>query len=152
MSGCRHLAFFPPVVLAVVLVEACRPAGVPEPSDVAALRVLVERADLVLPLARAACPVLPRPAECRVSVGAASALVATARPLLATCADADPVCESERLDAVRASLPGLRRAVADLLAIAAHEAPASPAAPASAPVASASASAPSPAPAASTER
>ena len=151
MRPCTHLAWLPLVVLAVVLGEACRPAASPEPSDVAALRVLLERADLVLPLARAACPVLPRPAECRVSVGAASALVATARPLLATCADADPVCESERLDAVRASLPGLRRAVADLLAIAAHEAPASPAV-SSAPVASASASATSPAPAASAER
>lgn len=144
------------VLLAVVLVEvACRPARVPDASDeIAEARGIVETVSAALPLARLACPRLPHPAVCAASVKAAAAVVATAEPLLAPCPDddGDPtgryLCEQERLEAVRKTLPDLRAAAADVAALVSGQMPA-PRTPTAAPSASAAtppaaASAPAP--------
>ena len=138
------------VLLAVVLVEvACRPARVPDASDeIAEARAIVDGLATALPIARMACPALPRPDVCAAAVQTAGRAAATVEPLLVPCPDdenakrvPDPtdryLCETERVEAVRKALPDLRAAAEDVAALVRGEVP--PARPSATPPAASSA-------------
>lgn len=148
------------LMLAVVLIEAaCRAPRLPDTSDeVAEARAIVDGLATALPLARMACPALPRPDVCTAAVQTAARAAATVEPLLVPCPDdkkaPDPtdryLCEAERVEAVRKALPDLRAAAEDVAALVRGEvppvrpAPSSSASAAPAPPAASSATTPEP--------
>lgn len=110
-------------LLALVL-TACTPAASPEPAALSEARMLVALSGPVLASARPVCAALPpdRGEACTAALDALASVVATATPLLTPCPGEvdDPerqVCEVDRLDKVRATLPELRRRVTEAAAV-----------------------------------